>query len=498
MILPAAPWAPDLPASAGASARILNCLPASAASFGPMPSPAPYSGPLGARCQGALAVQDAAGNVALFAGDADRLYRLGPGATAWSDVSAPAGYATPPDQRWEGAVFGDRVLMSNFADPIQSLRQGIDAGFGPLAAAAPRARHLAVVRDWLVAGNTFDPGDGARPERVWWSAIDDPTLWPAPGGAEAAAAQSDFQDLVGDGGWVQGIVGNLGTADGAVFQERGIVRMSYVGAPAIFAFATAEGARGTPAPGSIAQLGSLVYYLGEDGFYVFDGSASRPIGADRIDKTFFADLDQTHLGRVSAAIDPVSKTCFWAYPGAGNSGGNPNRLLAYNWAVDRWSLAEVETELLFRALSFGTSLEGLDAVAPSLDALPFSLDSRAWTGGRILLAGFDAAHRLAYFNGAPLAPAVETAEIAPAGNRRAVVTGARPLVEGGVASVAIGTRERPNDPVAYGQAVAADARGFAPQRASGRYLRARITLPAGSDFAHIAGVEIDAVPEGGR
>jgi hypothetical protein len=129
-----------------------------------------------------------------------------------------------------------------------------------------------------VVGNTTDGTFGPQPQRVWWPAIDDPTNWPTPGTSAAAAVQSDYQDLVGDAGWVQGIVGNLGTADGAVFQERAVIRMQYVGPPAIFAFSTAEGVRGTPAPGSLVQVGNLVYYLGEDGFYVFDGSQSMPIG----------------------------------------------------------------------------------------------------------------------------------------------------------------------------------------------------------------------------
>lgn len=498
MFLPVTAFAPDLPASGGASALVRNCLPRTAASYGPMPSLAAYSAPLQARCQGALAVQDAAGNISVFAGDATRLYRLGAGSTAWADVAKPGGYTTAFEQRWSGLIFGDRVVMTNFADPLQSFRLGSDSAFTDLSPDAPRARHLAVVRDWLVLGNTFDAADGPQPQRVWWSAIDDPTSWPAPGTAAAAAAQSDFQDLVGGAGWVQGIVGNLGTADGAVFQERAIVRMNYVGPPAIFAFATAEGARGTSAPGSIAQLGTIVYYLGEDGFYAFDGSASHPIGADKIDKTFFADLDQQHLGRITAAIDPINKLCFWAYPGAGNAAGNPNRLLAYNWAADRWSLCEIETELLLRSLSFGYSLDALDAVAPSLDALPFSLDSRAWTGGRVLLAAFDPMHRLGYFSGASLAPTVETAEASLDGARRMVVTGARPIVDGGTPSVAIGARERPMDAVSFGPEVAVDGQGRAAQRASGRFVRARITMPAGSGFTHIAGVEIEAVPEGSR
>jgi hypothetical protein len=394
--------------------------------------------------------------------------------------------------------FGARVVMTNFTDPIQSYIIGASASFGDLAAAAPRARHLAVVRDWLVVGNTFDAADGSQPQRVWWAGIDDPTNWPAPGSAAAAAAQSDYQDLVGEAGWVQGIVGNLGAADGAVFQERAIVRMNYVGPPAIFSFTTAEGARGTPAPGSIAQLGSVVYYLGEDGFYAFDGNQSTPIGANKIDKTFFADLDPTYFYRISSAIDPINKLCFWAYPGVGNSGGNPNRVIAYNWVLNRFTISDLSTELIFRSLSFGSSLEGLDATGFSLETLPFSLDSRAWTGGRLLLSAFDANHQLNYFTGPSLAPVVDTteAELFPGG--RAIVVNTRPIVDGGTPSVAIGTRDRNVDPVGFGASVAMDSLGNAPQRMAGRYHRARLTLPAGSSFTHIGGLDVDAVPAGTR
>ena len=32
----------------------------------------------------------------------------------------------------------------------------------------PRARHVDVVREFLVLGNTNDTTDGAVPNRVWW------------------------------------------------------------------------------------------------------------------------------------------------------------------------------------------------------------------------------------------------------------------------------------------------------------------------------------------
>lgn len=507
MFLPVVEWLPDQPDFADpGSAYVHNVLPRTAQSYGPVPSLAPFSSMLASRCLGAFGFVDNAANANNVAGDAAHLYWLATGTSTWSDVSVAGGYNTAADGRWSPAWFGSRVLMSNYADPIQSFRVGIDTRFSALASSAPKARYITVIRDWLVAANTSDSTNGAIPYRVWWSGINDPTNWPTPGTSAAISVQSDFQDLVGTGGWIQGIIGNLGSADGAVFLEHAIYRMSYVGPPAIFSFTQVEGARGTPAPGSIVQLGALAFYLGEDGFYQFDGATSMPIGANRIDKTFFADLDQSYFNRISAAIDPINKIVFWAYPGAGNASGTPNRLLAYNWSignpdgsVGRWSLCDISCELIFRSLSQGYSLETLSSAGySSIDTLPFSLDSRVWTGGRLLLSAFDPSHRLNYFSGASLAASVETSESQLFPGRHGFVGSARPLVDGDQPSVSIGVRDRLVDNPVFLPAVSINSLGECPQRANGRYHRARISLAAGANFQHIQGVELMVVGGEGR
>ena len=45
------------------------------------------------------------------------------------------------------------------------------------------------------------------------------------------------------------------------------------------------------------------------------------IGGQKVDKWFYADLDQNYLHRITGTIDPINKLFFWSYPGAGNSGG---------------------------------------------------------------------------------------------------------------------------------------------------------------------------------
>lgn len=501
LVIPVKPWRPDLAAfGSQATITVSNVLPRTKTSYGPFPDLTSIGvTALPLRCQGALGAADTSGVVSVFAGTATDLYQATVGSTSFTNVSkSAAAYTCGADQFWNFAIINDRVVATNIADPIQSFVFSSSTKFANLSADAPKAKYCAGVKQWLMVANTNDPTGGVAPWRVWWSAINDPTSWPTPGSSAAVAVQSDYQDTVGEGGAIQGLVGNLGAADAALFFERAVWRILYQGPPQVFNFFPAEGVRGTPAPKSIIQVGSLVYYLADDGFYVFDGATSVPIGVNKIDKTFYADLDQSYVLRVVGSVDPINKMVFWAYPGSGHIQGNPNRIIVYNWVTQEWSIASTTSEYIFRTLTFGYTLEGLDAVSSSLDALPFSLDSRAWAGGVLQLAGFNTSHELCFFSGSTLAPTVDTDEMQPFNGQRAFIRNTRPLVDGGTPSVAIGTRETTESSVTYNMATAINTLGWSPQRATGRYIRARITLPAGSSFSHIQGVELDCDPCGVR
>lgn len=495
------PWTPDMPSfGSGATMTVRNVLPRTPESYGPFPSLSAYgSATLPLRCQGAISAMDPEGNISVFAGTATDLYEIVVGSTSFTNVSkSAAAYNLAADNYWDFALIKSRMIATNISDPIQSFVVGTDSAFSDLSADAPMARYAVGIKQFLMVANTYDPIGGFAPWRVWWAAINNPTSWPTPGSAAAAAVQSDYNDIVGDGGWITGLVGNLGTADGAIFFEHSVWRIVYTGPPGVFSFFPAEGVRGTSAPGSIVHLGSVAYYLGEDGFYVFDGTNSLPIGANKIDKTFFADLDPAQIGRVTGAVDAVNKMIYWAYAGSGNSQGNSNRVIVYNWVTQNWSIADVDSEVIVRTLTFGYSLDGLDATGYNLDTLPVSLDSRIWTGGAPILSAFNTSHTMGYFNGSNLAPIVDTEEIQPYNGQRMFIRNTRPLVDGGTPSIAMGTRELLESTVNYTTAIPINTLGWAPQRTTGRYVRSRITLPAASTFNHIQGVQIDGDPVGVR
>lgn len=493
MMLPIADYAPDLPPNnqAGSSANIVNLFPRTKESWGPVGTLSNFSSNgLASQCLGALMAIDTGANNYLFAGDAANLYLLAPGSTAFANVDKAGGYTLPIGERWNFTQFGQRVIAAAQGQNLQSYVLNSSALFADLAGTPPQARYIMTIRDWVMVGNTFDGTNGAQPQRVQWPAIDDPTTWPAAGSVAEAQLLAGSQIIPGDQGWIMGMVGNLGTADGAIFFERAIWRVVYQGAPTIFGFYPCEGVRGTPAPKSLAQLGALVYYLGEDGFYAFDGSTSTPIGVDRVDKTFWANVNTSFLQNVIGAVDPVNRLVMWLYPSNSAPGGIPDSLIVYNWALNKWGFAQVNADYIFRAITQGYSLDSLDSTGFTLDTLPFSLDSRVWTGGQVLMGAFTPQHKLAYFTGSPANATADTVEIEPFGSsgKRAFLTSTRPMVDGGSPTVQIGMRNRLVDLPTFTTASALDTNGECPVRADARYLRARIQTSG--NFTNLQGIEV--------
>ena len=507
LVLPIAEFTPDLPASGG-SAMVQNVFPRTSLSYGPILTPVAQYGSLGSRCTGGAAYRDKQGNTFMFAGTSSDLYLLKAGLSTWQNASQSIGAYNSGDDVWNFVIFNGRVIATNYQNvpQIMALLGGTD--FADLAGSPPRGKYIAIVKNaFVVFGNTYDSTNAEMPQRVWWSAAGDGENWPALGTQAAAEVQSGAVDLLGPAGEVQGFAPDLINADAVVFLEHGVRRMMYVGPPDIFTFLPVENARGTPAPGSIVVNGGVAYYWGQDGIYAFDGGSSQPIGANKVDKFLLGegnrtgDVDMANIRRVVGAADPLNKLIWWAYPSRENVDGNPDRLLCYNWEINRFSIVVRTCETLLRLMSIGYSLDQLETVLgyATLDSIPAPLDSDVWLGGKLQIGLFGAGHSLQFFTGDRLHATVDTQELEPVPGRRLLVTNSRPLVDGAVPTVSIGRRERLRDAVAYTDAVALNAMGECPVRTSGRYVRARIVVPAGSDeWSNISGIVLTASPQGSR
>jgi hypothetical protein len=484
-------WLPDLPDLDNPGCTVAqNVIPAGN-SYQPFPTSGVYSNGLDSECKGAVAAKDNDGNTLNFAATKTKLYKLLNG--TFSDVSKPGGYLTAQDERWTFARFDNRVIASNFADPIQSLTFGGSA-FADLSASAPKARHLTTARNFLIAGNTFDSVDGLVPHRVRWSAYQDPTDW-----VVSPSTQADYNDLEPDNGWIQGITGGEYCT---IFQERAITRMSYVGSPVIWRFDIVESGRGTQSPGSIVKVGNLIFYLGSDGFYAFNGQSSTSISENKVSKYFVNDMDFTYTSSISATVDYNRQVIYWLYPGSGNVAGRGNKIIMFNYGTNstkRWSYAsDIDLEILFTSLSEGYTLDGLDAVSPILDDLPFSLDSRAWTGDNFVLSAFNSDHRMINFDSNDdMTALLETAEKQLIPGSLAELSLIRPVISGnGTVTLNIGTRNLQSESVSYTSAIPPNSTGDCDARANARFHRIRASISGGFDDA--IGVQLLDVSKTGR
>lgn len=484
IFLPFGEWRPDLSSIENpGTPDILNVIPDST-SFRPFSDLSVFSGALTARCQGAFAAKDQSANAQNFAGDGTKLYKLSSDLT-WADVSRTTGgaYATDTAEFWEFGQFGANIIAVNGTDDTQVFTLGSSTNFAPLATACPTAKHIAIVRDFVVLGNTSTDNQGLQ-----WSGFNNSAAW------TVGVNQSDTQSFP-DGGVVQAIVGG---EVGYIIQERSIRRMTYVGGDVIFQFDQVESARGTRAPKSVVQVGPTFFYYGVDGFYWFTGGGSQPIGSEKVDRWFRSFADESYLYRMIGTADPRRRMVEWAFTSTSSLDGNPDYIIGYKWDIGQFFLAKKTTEYIYQATQQGYTLEGLDTVSSSIDALNISLDSAVWAGGALSLGGFDTNHKVGYFDGTPLAASITTAEKNLILGRRSIVSSAYPVTDTTDATVTLGMRERFADSVTWSSAVSMETTGACPVRASGRFAQVKIDIPAGSTWTHIQGVMLDARAAGVR
>lgn len=438
---------------------------------------------ISAFARGAISVTDTSGNEYTYAGDATKLYSLTN--TGWGDVTRTSGaYTSGAQTVWDFAKFGDKVIATNSVDPVQVITMG-GANFADLGGTPPKASSVAVVGDFVVLGNT-DDGDTV----VRWSGFGDETAWtPNP------TTQSDYQQVAGNYGSIVRVIG--GDA-GAIFFERGIVRMERESPPTIFGFYPVERKRGAVSFGSVCDAGNVIFFISADDVCMYDGQSVSNIGAGKVAQWFFSDVNPDYYYRMTAAADLRRSLAMWSYVGAGASVPQPNKILVYHWPSNSFATVELEVNALHAYVASGYTLDGLDAITGSLDSLAASLDDPVWASGRINIAAFNTSNNSGVFEGNPLTAVLESKEFDAAPGQVALVDQVRPVIEGGTSTITVehGYRANQRDDVSYDSPVSSNDDGAFDVRRSARFHRVRVTIAGG--FEKAFGVDLRAKANGKR
>ncbi len=152
-------------------------------------------------------------------------------------------------------------------------------------------------------------------------------------------------------------------------------------------------------------------------------------------------------------------------------------------------------EYLLGISQTGLTLENLDTISASLDALTLTLDAYA-TAVQPQIAQFDSTHKQGFFTGANLEAVMQSAEQGTDGER-IFMKGFRPVTDASVFYGSVNYRETVQAPSNVGAEALINSRtGRCDFRRSTRYGRYVGRIPAGTAWSFSAGIEPDVAAEG--
>jgi hypothetical protein len=386
------------------------------------------------------------------------------------------------DAQWQFAQFGSLVFATQKNAVLQVYNLASSTAFADNSGSPPQASYISVVGRFLVLSGLL-----SNPYRIQWSALNDTTGW------TSGVDSSDYQDFP-DGGIVRGVAGG---EFGTVFQDQAIRRMSYIpGSDVIFQIERIAQDQGLFAPYSIVRAGIYTFFHSAQGFFkIAPGGLPEPIGRERVDRTFFDDLDKTDLKLFVGASDPRSTRAFWAYKSTSGVSGLYDKIIAFDYVLDRWSQISMSGEYLLGMSQPGITLENLDSISSSIDALGASLDSFA-VSTQPLIAQFSSEHKMGFFSGANLEATLETAEQG-GDHERIKVIGFRPVTDAASFYGSCSYRETVQETPTSTLEIARNTRtGRCDMRRSTRYSRFKVRIPASTAWSYAAGVVPDVVADG--
>ena len=483
--IPFGEWLPDQPDYKNPGCLTANNTIPAPGGYGPFLGAVAQGDAVAGVCLGARHMYRSTGAGVVVGGTDDSLFTVIGGTVAETTGLTSIG----ADDYWSFAQFNAYVLAAGPGNNIKALTDiDSDVTWSDLAGSPPQAKVVARVGNFVIAANLSGL---SLPFSFQNSALNDPTDWPTPGTSDARQKSSGRGNLQYEYGEITGIAGDRYAM---IFQQRAVSRIDFTGPPQVFSITPIEEARGCIAPQSIVTVGFTTYFLSHDGFFATDGNQVFPIGSDRVNRWFFANVSETDRFRTQAAINWERECVIFSFYPADNATGF-NMQAIYSWTQNRWSTATLSVDWIVDNKVAATTLEDLDALFPGgIEDVDPPLDSSFWLARSRVISAFiqDGAgnSELNLLNGDALEAEFETADTEPRPGYRVAVKRIYPVLENADVSAtgALVTREFKGSTAMTGPFSAINLAAFVPVNGSGRYVRAKIKIPAAANWDKAQGV----------
>jgi hypothetical protein len=302
------------------------------------------------------------------------------------------------------------------------------------------------------------------------------------------------------------------------------------------------------------NAGGQTYFCSTQGFKsIAPGGAPVPIGKEKFDRTFFADVDQANPQLIIGAPDPKAPRIYWAYKSLAGQAGLFDKMIIFDWMLQRATLVLMSGEYLATLAKPGVTLENLDSVAPGVITISnaanngfglirltlsgltagsgagstnlstqnsvevYGVTGTTEANGNWAFAIVDATHidllgsafAHAYVGGGAIGGSLDQlpfsldsistgalAQLCGVSSARLRVQGLRPVTDAAAALGAVAYRDTLQAVPTLSPATALDALGRCPQNVSARYARGQLVIPYGAAWSFAAGIEPQFVQEG--
>jgi len=377
-------FAPDAdPSTSGVLTSVINMIPYEQGMRGAPTGATPSGVPaLAAECRGAAVVTKLDDTRRVFAGTQTKLYELSSG--AWTDVGLT--YTGTLDTRWSIAQFGNSTLASNLAEAIQ---RSSGAGFTAIAG-APKAKIIFSVGTQIMALYTND--GTSKPDGWHCCATYDETSWTPNIATLCASGRVVSQP----GQFTAG--GRLGEY-AVAYKEKSIFIGQFVGAPSVWDWAQVPGGdAGCIGQDAWADIGGAHFIVGQDNFWLFDGSRPVPVGDELLRQWFYNNSSPNYRYKTQCVCDRQNNVVWVFYCSATSS--VPDRALVYHMKSKLWGAVNITVEATLNYVSGGFTIDDLPTLSATIDGLSsFSFDSQFWLVGGRSLAAFNVSHQLQSITG---------------------------------------------------------------------------------------------------
>lgn len=346
-------------------------------------------------CRGAVVATLLDGTRRIFAGTEEKLYEVAGG--TWIDRSRVGDYNGGVDTRWSFTQFGSTSIAANRADVMQ---RSVGAGFVDIAG-APSAEIVFSVGAFVMALNLNDGGE--KPNGWHCCAAFDDTDW-----TESIATQSASGQLVATPG---ALTAGLRLGEYAVaYKAKSMYLGQYVGSPVVWDWILVPGGEaGCVGKEALCDIDGLHFFVGQDNFWVFDGTRPQPVGNEKVRQWFFDQLDPQSSYKTKCVFDRQQNRVTIAYASRGSE--VCDSALVYHVKSGQWGRDDRTVQALLNYVSGGATFDTWDSYGATYDSLPqVSYDSQYWLSGGSAMSFFDPSNQLQSLTGEPAASSFTTGD----------------------------------------------------------------------------------------